>query len=59
MDEYGQLLKDIHTELGDIKEILQQQLDGVREWKGWDKKHHAEEIENRKLLTELIKGVRK
>jgi len=50
------LLLLVFWRIGEVIKILQLQLDGVKEWKEWDKKHHLEELETKKILHKLSKS---
>lgn len=40
--------------LQDQNRLLEKMMDGIREWKDWDKKHHLEEVETKKLIQTLL-----
>jgi len=45
------ILKDILKELQEMNK----KLDMVAEWKEWDKQHHLEEVETKRLMQLIVK----
>jgi len=46
---------DTNRVILEIRDLLKDTVEGIKEWKEWDRKHHLEEIETKRMVTELIK----